>query len=269
MTAQATEQPQAIVTVGDGIARLTLNNVRRKNAITLAMASLIEDFCLLVDADDRIGAVLVDAVGGYFCSGADTRDLASSSTDPAAPESVARTSAVYSAFTRIGQLPVPSVSLVDGGAVGAGLNLALATDLMIVTPDAVLDSGFLARGIHPGGGHLSLLGRAGGYQHAIALGALGVPLSGTEAVRRGLAWQTAEADTMLDTATRLVAKAAGDPQLARRIKNSTTLEVGPPAVPWSAAIEIERGVQMWSFGRKGEAGWDRKPLKPTVTPEAP
>jgi enoyl-CoA hydratase len=267
MTDSTHEQPPAITTVSNGIARLTLNNPRRKNAITLRMASLIKAFCHRVEDDETVGAVLVDAVGGYFCSGADTRDLAGSSADPAAPESVARTSAVYGAFSQIGRLPVPSVSLVIGGAVGAGLNLALATDLMIVTADAVLDSGFLARRIHPGGGHLSLIGRAAGYQHAIALGALGVALSGTEAVRRGLAWQSAEPALMLDIATRLVAKAAADPQLARRIKNSATLELGPPAVTWSAAIEVERGVQMWSFGRKGGAGWDQKPVKPTITAE--
>ncbi|MFC4007355.1 enoyl-CoA hydratase/isomerase family protein [Nonomuraea purpurea] len=84
-----TGEPPAITTVHDGVARLTLNNPRRKNAITLEMAGLIEDFCARVHADDSIGAVLVDAAGGYFCSGADTRDLAAASDDPAAPESVA------------------------------------------------------------------------------------------------------------------------------------------------------------------------------------
>ncbi|RSN72102.1 enoyl-CoA hydratase-related protein [Actinomadura sp. WAC 06369] len=252
-----------------GTARLTLNNPGRKNAITQEMASAMQAFCARVHADDAIGAVIVDAEGGYFCSGADTRDLATSSSDPASPEAVARTSAVYDAFVGVGRLPVPTVSLVAGGAVGAGLNLALATDLMLVTPDAVLDSGFLARGIHPGGGHLALLGRAAGHRQAVALGVLGVPLSGTEAVRRGLAWAAVEPGDLLGTANRLVEKAAADPALARRVKNSATLELGPPAVPWSAAVEIERGVQMWSLGRKGHDGWARKPSKPGVRDGGP
>lgn len=253
-----------VTSVDRGVARLTLHNPRRKNAITLEMAAMIEEFCDRVHADEAVGAVIVDAEGGYFCSGADTRDLASSSADPASPEAVARTSAVYNAFVGVGRLPVPTVSLVAGGAVGAGLNLALATDLMIVTPGAVLDSGFLARGIHPGGGHLALLGRAVGYQQAVALGVLGAALSGTEAVRRGLAWAAVEPGELLETAIRLVAKAAADPALARRIKNSAVVELGPPAVSWPAAVEIERGVQMWSLGRKGDAGWARKPDKPVV-----
>ena len=148
--------------VRDGVATLVLNNAARKNAITLEMASLIEQFCCRVDEDQSVGAVVVSATGTYFCSGADTRDLASSSSDPASSEAVARTSAVYGAFLRVGALAVPSVSVVVGGAVGAGMNLALATDLMLVTPNAVLDSGFPARHIHPGGGHLALLGRTAG-----------------------------------------------------------------------------------------------------------
>lgn len=258
------EQAPVRVSVADGIARLTLNNPKRKNAINLEMASLIEGFCDRVRTDASIGAVIVDAESGYFCSGADTRDLAASSSDPASPEAVARTSAVYGAFVSVGSLPVPSVSLVAGGAVGAGLNLALATDLMLVTPDAVIDSGFLARGIHPGGGHLALLGRAAGYRQAIALGVLGAPLSGAEAVQRGLAWSAEAPEELLEKAMRLVAQAAADPQLARRVKNSAVLELGPPGLPWAAAVEVERGVQMWSMGRKGKAGWDRKPAKPQV-----
>ena len=93
----------------DGVGRLTLNNPRRKNAITLEMAAAIEEFCDRVTADGNIGAVVVDAAGSYFCSGADTRILAGASADPAAPESVAQLSAVYRAFVRVGSLPVPTV----------------------------------------------------------------------------------------------------------------------------------------------------------------
>ena len=251
--------------VRDGVATLVLNNAARKNAITLEMASLIEQFCCRVDEDQSVGAVVVSATGTYFCSGADTRDLASSSSDPASSEAVARTSAVYGAFLRVGALAVPSVSVVVGGAVGAGMNLALATDLMLVTPDAVLDSGFPARHIHPGGGHLALLGRTAGRPAALAMGMFGVALSGAEAVSRGLAWDHGDAADLPTMARRLVAVPASDPALARRLKTSAQLELGPPVVSWASAVEIERGVQMWSLGRKGKAGWAAKPGKPTVT----
>lgn len=212
-----------IVTREGGVAVVTLSNPRRKNAITLEMGAAIEAFCDEVEADDSIGAVLVQGDGGYFSSGADTRVLAASSADPASPEAVASVSALYRSFTRVGSLPVPTVSLVRGGAVGAGMNLALATDLLLVTPDAVLDSGFLARGIAPGGGHLTLLGRRVGYQVAAAMSLLGRALSGTEAVERGLAYAACEADALLPMALDVVALAAKDPQLTRKVKQSLTL----------------------------------------------
>lgn len=267
MSDPSSTAPTIRTSVDGGIARITLDNPARKNAITLGMAAQIEAFCDQVEQDESIGAVILDAAGTYFCSGADTRDLASSSASPASSDAVARVSAIYGAFVRIGSLPVPTVSVVVGGAVGAGLNLAMATDVMLVTPGALLDSGFLTRRIHPGGGHLALLGRAVGYQQAFAMGVMGVALSGVDAVRRGLAWEAVDAASILDAAHDLVSLAAQDPVLTRRIKNSARLELGPPGVPWPAAVEIERGVQMWSMGRKGEAAWDKKPAKPTVSGE--
>ena len=258
------DTPRVDVTVADGIARLTLVNPQRKNAITLSMTEQIEEFCRLVDTDASIGAVIVDSAGSYFCSGADTRDLAASSESPASPDAVARTSAVYGAFVRVGTLPVPTVALVRGGAVGAGLNLALAADVMIVTPDAVLNSGFLARGIHPGGGHLRLLGRSLGYQQAVAMAAFGMALSGDDAVRLGLAWRTAPAKELLELALQMCRRPAADPELARRIKHSATMELEDPGLSWPAALEVERGVQMWSLARKGSVGWTTKPGIPTT-----
>ncbi|MBD0861745.1 enoyl-CoA hydratase/isomerase family protein [Gordonia sp. zg691] len=253
-----TESPTVITTVVDGVARLTLNNPRRKNAISLSMAAAIDEFCDLVADDPSIGAVVVDAAGQYFCSGADTRDLATSSSDPASPEAVSRTSAVYGAFVRVGSLPVPTISVVVGGAVGAGLNLAMATDVLVTTPDSVLDSGFLARSIHPGGGHLSLLGRAVGWSTTIAMAACGQHLTGTEAVARGLAYAAVPVDELPALVDGLTGPAARDPELTRRIMTSARLELGPPAVSWSSALEIERGVQMWSMSRKGKQAWSSR-----------
>jgi enoyl-CoA hydratase len=263
MTEQAStdSDPRVIVTREGGIAQVTLSNPRRRNAITLEMTVAIEAFCDQVEADESIGAVLVRGAGGYFSSGADTRILAASSADPASPEAVASLSALYRSFTRVGSLPVPTVSLVAGGAVGAGINLALGTDVLLVTPDAVLDSGFLARGMHPGGGHLMLLGRRVGYQRAAVMSLLGRAMSGTEAVRCGLAYAAYPPDELLAAALELVALAAKDPLLTRKTKQSLTLELGSGPVSWPAAVEIERGAQMWSMARKGRDGWDRRPAR--------
>ena len=70
------------------------------------------------------------------------------------------------ASPRVGELAPPTIAAIRGGAVGAGLNLALATDLRVVAEDAALLSGFIPIGLHPGGGHTALLGRLGSREAA-------------------------------------------------------------------------------------------------------
>ncbi|MDT5200886.1 MAG: enoyl-CoA hydratase [Mycobacterium sp.] len=197
MTALSSSPPGQVITeFSNGVGRLTLNNPARKNAITASMAQQIAAFCARVDGDESIGAAIIDAAGDYFCSGADTRDLAAASAAPSSPEAVASVSRVYDAFVDFGSLPVPTVSVVVGGAVGAGLNLALAADVVLVTPDATLESGFVNRHIHPGGGHFALLGRVFNRQQAMVLGVLGHAITGTQAVRLGAAWKTLAQQTL-------------------------------------------------------------------------
>src|SRR4029077_10230195 len=76
---------------------------------------------------------------------------------------------VYDAFLRVLRSSLPTIAAVDGPAVGAGFNLALACDLRVVGPRARFDSRFLRIGLHPGGGHLWMLERAVGPQAAAAI----------------------------------------------------------------------------------------------------
>ncbi len=76
---------------------------------------------------------------------------------------------MYGAFTALGAAPMPTVAAVDGAAVGAGINLALACDIAICTPRSKFDVRFLDVGIHPGGGQLWRLRQLLGRQGAAAL----------------------------------------------------------------------------------------------------
>ena len=60
----------------------------------------------------------------------------------------------------------------------------------------------------------------------------------------------------------LASKAARGPVLARRIKSSVQLELGPPAISWEQSLEVERGAQMWSMGRKGDEAWSVNSKQP-------
>jgi enoyl-CoA hydratase len=238
----------------DGIAVLTMRAPQRRNALDLEMAAAMIDACDAIAADPAIGAVIVTGEGGYFCAGGDRNVLARAGEDPAEPETYAGMSTIYNAFARVGRLEPPTIAAIRGGALGAGLNLAMATDLRIVADDAVLLSGFLPIGLHPGGGHSLLLGRAGSRETANALALFGQRVTGAEAVERGLAWKAVPGDEVDTVARELAAVPAADPELARRTVASMRRIMGPPAIPWEAALDLERSSQMWSMRRKALRG---------------
>jgi enoyl-CoA hydratase len=234
----------------DGIATITMRAPERRNALTLAMAAAMIEACETIDADPAIGAVIVAGEGGYFCAGGDRATLVQAGEDPAAPEVYRGMSTIYGAFARVGRLEPPTIAAIRGGALGAGLNLAMATDLRIVAENATLLSGFLPIGLHPGGGHSLLLARAGNRELANALALFGQRLTGAEAVARGLAWKAVPDGEVEECARELAAVPAGDPELARRTALSMRRIAGPPAIPWDAALDLERAPQMWSMRRK-------------------
>lgn len=239
----------------EGVAEITLSNPGTKNAIDMNMAHELVDACDQIDADPTVGAAIVLGADGYFCSGGARDELATASKEPVSDESVAALQTIYNGFLRVGRLQVPTIAAVRGGAVGAGANLALATDVRIFSNTARFISGFINLGIHPGGGHYSLLTRTAGPQIATALGVLGATVDGPRAVELGLAYVSVPDEDVEDEARRLAAVAGRDPKLTRAAIATLRTETGPPGVTWDAAVAMERGVQAWSLQRKGAAGW--------------
>jgi enoyl-CoA hydratase len=230
----------------EGTAWITIDGPRTRNALTAEAASGLIAACNEIDGDPRVGVAVVRGANGTFCSGASRADLAAlaHATSHDAYEVLSH---LYGAFRRIGQLAVPSIACVEGAAVGAGMNLALATDLRVATADATLVSGFAPLGIHPGGGHLHLLNRTAGRQTAAALGLFGAKLSGADAERVGLVWSVVPADGIEDAIDALTGHLAGDPALARALKQSLALSTGGEG--WDNCLEAERARQLWSLTR--------------------
>lgn len=244
---------EVILAVDSGVALITLDSAEVRNGITPEMADTIVAHCNTIDSDPSIGAVVITGANETFCSGADTRrwDVQS---DPAGSEAYSNSSRIYSAFMRVGSVAAPTVVAAEGAAVGAGLNLLLAADLCVVSRTVRLIAGFPRAGIHPGGGFFSLVGRRMGSEAAAAMGLFDQEIDGERAVAIGLAWEATEPGSALSRALELASRAAVDPELSRQMVRSMRTELGPPQLPWPAAVELERGVQMWSFRRARAEG---------------
>ena len=235
--------------VDEGIATITLTAPDRRNALSVEMSRELVDAAHTAESDPSVGAVVVTG-GEHFCAGAVRSVLADAGRDPVEDTAYRNLETVYAAFTTIGTIDLPTIAAVRGAAVGAGLNLALATDLRVVSRTARLLPGFAQIGIHPGGGHLSLLHRVAGREATAAMGLFGEEVDGERAVDLGIAWSAHE-DGEVETAARAIAaRSAADPDLARRLVRSFRRETAPGGVPWEVAVELERSPQMWSLRRQ-------------------
>lgn len=235
--------------VSEGVALITLDAPERRNALSVEMSVELADAARTAEADASVGAVVITG-GEHFCAGAVRSVLADTGVDPVADDAYRNLETVYAAFTTVGGIGVPTVAAVRGAAVGAGLNLALATDLRIVSRTARLLPGFAQIGIHPGGGHFTLLNRVAGREAAAALGLFGAEVDGERAVDLGLAWAAHDDADVEGQALAMARRVARDPALARRTVASFRRETAPGGLPWDVSVELERSPQMWSLRRR-------------------
>ncbi len=253
----------------DRVAVLTLDEPDRRNALT---AELVGEIVAAVDRledDEGIGALVVTGAPPAFCSGADVGSLAAASAAPPTDAAGAgardddqrktlsgRTESqqggdeglpsIYEGFLRFYRCTLPTVAAVNGPAVGAGVNLALACDIRVASPEARFDCRFARIGLHPGGGHTRLLTEAVGPQAAAAMVLAGEALDGERAAEVGLAWRCVDAGALLDEATRLADRAADLPrELARQVKASLRETPRLATLDDAVALELER--QRWSL----------------------
>jgi enoyl-CoA hydratase len=235
----------------DRVAVITLVDLERRNAMTATMvAEIVETFDAL-EADRSVGAVVITGVAPAFCSGADVAALGSLSGEKTEGGRRSITS-IYEGFLRVLRSPLPTVAAVNGPAVGAGMNLALACHVRIAGESARFDTRFLRIGLHPGGGHVWLLERAVGPQAAAAMMLFGERLDGARATEVGLAWACHPDGELIDRAVEFAAGAAAVPKELSAAA-AATLREAPWQADFDAAVATEVTRQTWSLGQ----GWFR------------
>ncbi|HET9727895.1 MAG TPA: enoyl-CoA hydratase-related protein [Acidimicrobiia bacterium] len=233
----------------DAVAVVTLVDAARRNAMTLPMVEEIVATFDALEADDHTHAVVVTGEPPAFCSGADVSNLSALANAGTEHERRSVTN-IYEGFLRVLRSSLPTIAAVNGPAVGAGMNLALACDVRVAAHGARFDPRFLKIGLHPGGGHTWLLERAIGPQAAAAMVLLGAPVDGTRAVQLGLAWSSHADDELIEAAVALGSGAATVP-IALLARTKQTLRDMPFHQDFASALAAEVAAQAWSLGQ----GW--------------
>jgi 2-(1,2-epoxy-1,2-dihydrophenyl)acetyl-CoA isomerase len=254
---------QLDVHIDNGVATVLLDRPRARNALTVDLVHDL-DTALQGLAGDGVRCLVLAGSGTIFCAGADlalVRDALKG--DPAAVLAPL-VDGLHAVIMTLRNLPFPTVSAIEGPAVGAGMGLALATDLRIVARSAEFVPGYFGIGASPDGGVSYFLTRALGAARASAVLVRGRTLSSEQIVRWGLAEDVVDDGSALRAAAELAATLTGTPALAlvraRRLVDLATTQ------NLAAQLDEERRLvaQLWptSDFREGVTAFLEK-RKPT------
>jgi len=232
------------LSVAEGVATVVLADPKRRNVLSSAMVSGLVAAYDVAEADESVRVVVLMAEGPAFCAGAELAVLEESAAgDPSGVEMV------YRGFLRVVESPLPTIGVINGAAVGAGLNLALACDLRLATPAARFDSRFLTLRLIPGGGHTWLLERSVGQQAATAMVLFGDVIDAPEAQRVGLVHRLLpDLESAAAEAYRLASNLGGV-ERAFAVALTSVARRSPRLPSHADALDLERYAQRWSTSR--------------------
>lgn len=196
------------VEVEGGVHRITMNRPEVMNALNRPMrVELLE----ALRAGHEARVIVLTGSGRGFCSG---QDLTDAEGLEAAGFGAILNDEYVPMIRAITEAPVPVIAAVNGAAVGAGANLALACDLVIACESAVFVQAFTKIGLIPDAGGTSFLPRRVGLQRAMGAALLAEPVTARQAESWGMIWEAVPDDRFAEVVAARAAKLAQGPTVA-------------------------------------------------------
>jgi len=212
------------------IGLLTLNRPEARNALCNDMVEELDDVIKLIEFDDTIKVLIITGAGEKaFMAGADIKELDKRDFINGRMQTKRR----QEVFNKLSELSIPSIAAINGYALGAGLELALACSIRISSEKAKFGSPEVNLGIIPGDGATQRLSRVIGLGRAMYMILTGDIIDAQEANSYGLVSKVLPESQLLtqarEIAEKLLKKAPLAIQYAKEAVNKsldTPLAVG-------------------------------------------
>ncbi|OCT97972.1 hypothetical protein XELAEV_18010200mg [Xenopus laevis] len=212
-----------------GIVVLGINRPQAKNAIS---KSLVKSMMKMIDSlkgNNKVRTVVLRSeVPGVFCAGADLKERAKMHPSEVGPF-VSRARALMNEFAN---LPMPTIAALDGAALGGGLEMALACDIIVAASSAKMGLVETKLAIIPGAGGTQRLPRAVGVALAKELIFSARVLDGNEAKSLGLVSHVVEQNE------------AGDAAFKRAVALAREFTPQGPIALRMAKLAINQGIEV-------------------------
>ena len=217
--------------VRNGIALLTLNNPRRRNALSLAMMDEMLGHLESAERDDGVRVIVIRAEGSVYSSGHDLRELAEGNIE----DQTILFARCTELMEAVRLLPKPVIAQVQGLATAAGCQLVATCDLAVASEDA----GFATPGVDIGlfcTTPAVAVGRAVPLKKTMEMLLTGQPISASEALEAGLVNRVVPADRLEVETMALAEKVASAP--------TSTVAIGKSAFYRQMAMERPQAYEL-------------------------
>lgn len=199
---------------------LTLNRPDSSNAFTDEMIDELVSTLYRADEDDNVRAIIVTGSGKHFCAGGDVKAM-KDKTQMFAGES----NELRQRYKRgIQQIPIcmnslstPVIAMINGAAIGAGLDFACMCDIRISSNRAKFGETFTKLGLIPGDGGTYFLQRVVGFAKAMELTLTADVIDASEAKAIGLVSSLYEAEALKEATETLALKVISNAPIATQM----------------------------------------------------
>ncbi|MCL1599558.1 MAG: enoyl-CoA hydratase-related protein [Actinomycetia bacterium] len=201
------------VEVRDTVATVRLNAPESMNALGVPMGREFDDAMADLWGDGDVRVLIITGTGRAFSAGGDVQAFYDNRENPTA---VMRETldVLHAAVTKIIEAPFPTIAAINGVVAGAGMGVAMATDLAVAVDSAVFTMAYTGIGVSPDGSSTYYLPRYVGARRAMELILTNRILSATEALEMGLVNEVVAEDDFDDAVQALARRLARGPTLA-------------------------------------------------------
>ena len=227
------EMPELTYEQRGKVAWIQLCRPDAGNKLTPAMAEELTASCQAADDDDRVELVVLTGSGSVFCLGLEY---------PAGKKGAAAAQEIHSQFgdlrcvVALAAITKPTLAVLNGDALGVGLELALACDLRVAIDSTRVGLPQVAEGLTPFGGGTQRLPRVVGQAKALELILTGETIDAVEARRIGLIMAIAPAPTFTTRVDEIVQNLLE--------KGPVALRLGKEAVYKAMDLTLDQGLRL-------------------------